>query len=206
VRITGTVTYGTSNRRITGRLVGLQVWNGKIFRTIAVQRLAGSGWTSFTVPAGTRTYRLYFGGMTSGRYVFPAAISKQLTIRSTPWPASAIGSRVVATAAAQAGKPYVYAAAGPNAYDCSGLVLYVFRKFGLSLPHNSNSQQRYGRAVSAAAARPGDLVFFRYSSGYAYHVGIYAGGGYMYDAPHSGSTVGKHRIWSSSVVYRRLIG
>jgi cell wall-associated NlpC family hydrolase len=52
--------------------------------------------------------------------------------------------------------------------------------------------------------RPGDLIFFR-SGTHAYHAGIYAGGGYMYDAPRPGRTVGKHKIWSRNYVVRRLV-
>lgn len=118
--------------------------------------------------------------------------------------ASATAQAIVAAAAAQSGKPYSYASAGPNAFDCSGLVKYVFAQFGISLPHNAHSQMGYGRPVSAAEAAPGDLVFFL-DGGYAYHVGIYAGGNQMYDAPNSGSTVGLHTIWSSNIAFRRIV-
>ena len=62
----------------------------------------------------------------------------------------------------------------------------------------------YGTSVSAANAAPGDLIFFL-DGGYAYHVGIYAGGNQMIDAPNSGSTVGRHTIWSTNVAFRRLV-
>jgi cell wall-associated NlpC family hydrolase len=131
----------------------------------------------------------------------PAGVA---TIGSNGVAGSATGEAIVAAAAAESGKPYVYAAAGPNAFDCSGLVQYVFAQFGIALPHNAHAQMGYGTPVSAADAAPGDLIFFL-DGGYAYHVGIYAGGGQMYDAPNSGSTVGLHSIWSTNVAFRRLV-
>jgi cell wall-associated NlpC family hydrolase len=126
------------------------------------------------------------------------------SIGSAGVPASGSGAAVVAAAAAEAGKPYVFAAAGPNAFDCSGLTMYVFAQFGVSLPHDANAQQRYGTPISADQAAPGDLMVFL-DGGYGYHAGIYAGGGLMWDAPNSGSTVGLHQIWSTNVVFRRLV-
>ena len=126
------------------------------------------------------------------------------TIGSTGGSGSATGQAIVAAAAAESGKPYSYGAAGPNAFDCSGLVQYVLAQFGISLPHNAQAQMGYGTPVSAAEAVPGDLIFFL-DGGYAYHVGIYAGGNQMYDAPNSGSTVGQHTIWTSNVAFRRLV-
>ncbi|HEX2073136.1 MAG TPA: C40 family peptidase [Geodermatophilus sp.] len=90
------------------------------------------------------------------------------------------------TAMAQRGDPYVWAAAGPNSFDCSGLVQYAFRAAGLSLPHSSRMQSQMGQPVSRAEARPGDLVAF-YSP--VSHIGIYLGNGQMVHAPTSGDVV-----------------
>ena len=109
--------------------------------------------------------------------------------------ATGTGADIVAAAAVHIGKPYSYGAGGPNAFDCSGLTQYVFRQFGVSLPHNANAQLGYGRPVSRAEAAPGDLIIFL-SGGHGYHAGIYAGGGYMIDAPGSGRTVGRASVWS----------
>jgi cell wall-associated NlpC family hydrolase len=125
------------------------------------------------------------------------------TVRASSTSA-ARGLAVVAAAARQAGKPYVFGAAGPKAFDCSGLTLYVFRQFGVRLPHRANLQRSYGVAVSRANARPGDLIIFM-RNGYGYHAALYAGGGYMWDAPSRGGRVGKHKIWSSSIIFRRLV-
>jgi peptidoglycan DL-endopeptidase CwlO len=101
-------------------------------------------------------------------------------------PASGVAGTVVATAMAQRGKPYVWAAAGPGSFDCSGLTQYAFRAAGISLPHSSRLQSQMGTAVSRADLQPGDLVFF-YSP--VSHVGIYIGNGQMVHAPTSGDVV-----------------
>jgi cell wall-associated NlpC family hydrolase len=90
------------------------------------------------------------------------------------------------TAMAQRGKPYVWAAGGPNSYDCSGLTAYAFAAAGVGLPHSSRMQSQMGQAVSRDQLQPGDLVFF-YSP--VSHVGIYIGNGQMVHAPTSGDVV-----------------
>jgi cell wall-associated NlpC family hydrolase len=113
--------------------------------------------------------------------------------------------RVLSVARAQVGDPYVYGAAGPNAFDCSGYTMYVYqRAVGRYLPHNAGAQYYRGQHISRSQARPGDLVFF-HSGGYIYHAAIYAGHGYIYHAPHSGTVVHRERIFSSSVWFARFI-
>jgi cell wall-associated NlpC family hydrolase len=92
----------------------------------------------------------------------------------------------VDTALAQVGDPYVWGAAGPNAFDCSGLVQYAYAAAGVSLPHSSRMQSTMGTPVSRAALQPGDLLFF-YSP--VSHVGIYVGNGQMVHASTSGVPV-----------------
>jgi cell wall-associated NlpC family hydrolase len=99
---------------------------------------------------------------------------------------SAAAQTAVDTAMAQRGKPYVWAAAGPGSFDCSGLVLFAFKAAGISLPHSSLQQSKMGQAVSRSELKPGDLVFF-YSP--VSHVGIYIGNGQMVHAPTSGDVV-----------------
>lgn len=86
----------------------------------------------------------------------------------------------------QIGDRYVFGAAGPNTWDCSGLTMMAYRAAGVSLPHSSKAQIGYGRKVSRAALQPGDLVFFYRPIS---HVGIYIGGGKMLHAPRPGKTV-----------------
>src|SRR4051795_7695381 len=99
---------------------------------------------------------------------------------------SAGAQKVVDTALAQQGKPYKWAGAGPNSYDCSGLTQFAYRAAGVALPHSSSAQSRMGRPVSKADLRPGDLIFFYSPVG---HVGIYIGNGKMVHAPTSGDVV-----------------
>jgi len=94
---------------------------------------------------------------------------------------------VLAKARAQLGKPYVYGAAGPNAFDCSGFTQFVWAAAGVSLPHNAAAQYGTVRHVAAKDLRPGDLVFF--GGGYIGHVGLYIGGGKMIHAPYTGTNV-----------------
>lgn len=66
----------------------------------------------------------------------------------------------VNTALAQLGRPYAWGAAGPNAFDCSGLALYAFKAPGTALPHSAAGQAQLGAPVALGALKPGDLVFF----------------------------------------------
>jgi cell wall-associated NlpC family hydrolase len=116
---------------------------------------------------------------------------------------SARGSSVLAVAARYVGTPYIYGGTTPRGFDCSGYVGYVYRQLGVRLSRTANQQMHATHRVSRSQARPGDLVFF-VSGSRAYHVGIYAGGGKMYDSPRTGKTIQKRAIWSASVVFGRV--
>jgi cell wall-associated NlpC family hydrolase len=91
-----------------------------------------------------------------------------------PFTTPAINNQVVKIAKRQIGKPYVWAAAGPNAFDCSGLVLWSYARAGMpGIYHQSGVQFTKARLIPASRARPGDLVFYHDSVGSVYHVGIY---------------------------------
>ena len=92
----------------------------------------------------------------------------------------------VKTALAQVGDPYVWAAAGPDAFDCSGLTMYAWAAAGVGLPHSSAMQYSATTRVSTSALQPGDLLFY-YSP--VHHVAMYIGGGRMVEAPYSGLSV-----------------
>jgi cell wall-associated NlpC family hydrolase len=96
------------------------------------------------------------------------------------------GARALAFARAQLGKPYRYASAGPNSYDCSGLTYAAWKSVGVSLPRSSRSQYGVGSYVSRSNLQLGDLVFF-YSP--ISHVSLYAGNGTVIHAPHAGKSV-----------------
>jgi cell wall-associated NlpC family hydrolase len=95
---------------------------------------------------------------------------------------------IVALAQRELGDPYVFAAAGPSAFDCSGLTMYCYAQIGIFMPHAATAQQQMSTPVPINALLPGDLVFFG-GPGASYHVGIYAGGGSMIHAPHTGDVV-----------------
>ncbi|WP_425633913.1 NlpC/P60 family protein [Actinomadura citrea] len=84
------------------------------------------------------------------------------------------------------GRPYVWGAAGPTTFDCSGLTMWAYRQVGINLPHYTGSQWNAGTHVSRGDLQPGDLVFF-YSD--LHHMGIYVGGDKMLHAPHTGDVV-----------------
>ena len=89
-------------------------------------------------------------------------------------------------ALAQLGKPYVFAAAGPSAFDCSGLTMAAWGAAGIALPHFAATQYTFGTHVTVNQLKPGDLVFF-YSP--IDHVGMYLGNGLMIHAPTTGEDV-----------------
>ncbi|MDP8957005.1 MAG: NlpC/P60 family protein [Actinomycetota bacterium] len=96
------------------------------------------------------------------------------------------GAAVVRAAMSKVGAPYVWAAAGPNAFDCSGFTMWAWSQVGVSLPHSSSMQYSVLPKVSMSALQPGDLIF-SYSP--IHHVGIYIGGGKFIHSPHSGDVV-----------------
>jgi peptidoglycan DL-endopeptidase CwlO len=107
-----------------------------------------------------------------------------------PAPASG-ASRAIAFARSQIGDPYVWGAAGPNAWDCSGLTMGAWRAGGISLPHYSVAQYAQSTPISSSSLRPGDLVFWGSSSSPSsiYHVALYVGNGMIIQAPRTGRDV-----------------
>ncbi|GAA3088035.1 cell wall-associated NlpC family hydrolase [Kribbella aluminosa] len=101
-------------------------------------------------------------------------------------PASGRAAIAINAALAQLGDPYVWGAAGPSSFDCSGLTMYAWGKAGVSLSHSAAAQAGEGRPVSKSELMPGDLVFF-YSP--ISHVGIYLGNGRIVHAPRPGKSV-----------------
>ncbi|MFF5917089.1 NlpC/P60 family protein [Streptomyces flavochromogenes] len=101
-------------------------------------------------------------------------------------PGSSRAAAAVIAARSAVGKPYVWGATGPSAFDCSGLMVWSYGKAGISLPRTSSAQRYAGRRVPLSQAQPGDLVTYR---GDASHVGIYAGNGQVIHAPYPGARV-----------------
>lgn len=117
------------------------------------------------------------------------------------------GDQVVAEAFTFLGDPYVYGATGPRTFDCSGLVQYVYKQLGVSLPRTSEEQYTVGSPVTVDQLQAGDLVFSAGSDGTVSspgHVGIYDGQGGVINAPHTGTVVSVTPLANFQAVgYRR---
>jgi cell wall-associated NlpC family hydrolase len=111
--------------------------------------------------------------------------------------ATTVGTVALRAALTQRGKPYIWGAAGPDSYDCSGLVEWAFAQEGISLPHYTGSLWNSGMHISRANLEPGDLVFFFADIS---HVGLYLGNGLMVDAPSSGQVVQVQPVFWSDYV------
>ncbi len=133
-----------------------------------------------------------------------AAYKKALVIanRTGHFPVTApvgnsLGAQALRYALSRQGAPYVWGAAGPGSFDCSGLVLWAYQQVGIALPHYTGAQWMSGVHISRNQLQPGDLVFFYADIG---HVGIYIGNGLMIDAPDFGQTVHVEPVYWSSYV------
>jgi peptidoglycan DL-endopeptidase CwlO len=196
VRLTTKVVHASRGRVAKAGTVSLQLQGRTAWKTQLTHTIGTSGTYTFrTAPKGNARFRVLFSGGDGLR----AGLSPAVLISVNS------GAKVVAEAAKHKGALYLYGAAGPKRFDCSGFTMYVYRKsVGKSLPHNANAQQRYGRAVSKSAARAGDLIVIR-SGSRGTHAAVYAGSGYMWDSPHSGARVSKRKIYTSNYVVRRLV-
>jgi len=108
-------------------------------------------------------------------------------------PATSKAATAVYYAEKQIGKPYVWAADGPDSFDCSGLMLWAYGKVGVELTHYSGSQIKEGKRVARSDLKPGDLVFF---GSPIHHVGMYVGGDAFLEAPYTGAEVRITRLSS----------
>jgi cell wall-associated NlpC family hydrolase len=111
--------------------------------------------------------------------------------------ATNLETKAVLEAATKIGDPYLWGGAGPDEFDCSGLVVWAYAQLGVSLPHYTGSLWDEGEHISYDDLQPGDLVFFGADID---HVGFYIGNGLMVDAPHSGADVRVEAIWWSQYV------
>jgi cell wall-associated NlpC family hydrolase len=196
VKLTAKLVDPRTKKAVKSGKVRFQAYRKGAWRTWSTKKVSSAGTASYNAePHKTASFRTVFTGATGLKSVGSKQV--KVTVKQT-------GAKVLAEARKHKGAKYRFGAAGPRVFDCSGYTSYVFRKaLGKKLPHKANSQQRYGKAVAKSKAKPGDLIVIR-SGSYGYHAGIYAGGGYMWDSPRAGKTVGKHKIWSRSYVVRRL--
>jgi hypothetical protein len=137
-----------------------------------------------------------------------AGLSSTSALPSDSSPTSATESAVISQAQKYVGVPYVWGGTDPSkGLDCSGLTQLVYKNLGIDLPRTASQQATSGQAVAGLAnARPGDLVFFDYSSSRAGldHVGIYLGGGKMIAAPQEGESVKVQDVGNPTVIRRVL--
>ena len=108
------------------------------------------------------------------------------TVNYTPPPPGSGASGAVQAAESRVGDWYQWGAAGPNTFDCSGLVMWSYAQVGISLPHYSGAQYDDTTHIPMSDLQPGDLVFF---SNPGEHVAMYVGGGDIIEAPHTGTQV-----------------
>ena len=132
-----------------------------------------------------------------------AAAPSSVALGRSLTPASARG-RILKEAASHLGARYRRGASGPAAFDCSGFTSFVYRRFGLVLPHQSGEQSRVVRRIPVASKQPGDLIFFRTSSGRIDHVGIYAGGNRVYAASRAAGRVKLQTIYTGNISVGRV--
>jgi len=136
------------------------------------------------------------GQVTTQRKAFRLRLQRSESLAIAPLQPPPVGLRAVAYAKRFIGVPYRWGGSSPSGFDCSGLVRYVYRRFGIDLPHSSYADFGLGRRVGRWALKPGDVVFF---SGLG-HVGLYVGQGRFIHAPHSGTRVQISRLrdWGAS--------
>jgi len=117
--------------------------------------------------------------------------------------ANTVGAQALRYALTKQGDPYIWGASGPDAFDCSGLVLWAYAQVGISLPHYTGNQWVSGEHISRSQLEPGDLVFFYADIS---HVGLYIGNGLMIDAPDFGVPVHVEPVyWGAYIGAVRIV-
>lgn len=204
--LTARMDPGSATRLFVDRLLAVPGWQtlppGVAAQTVqqsaypdryAAHQDAAQGWLT-QITTGAQAQRCGSDGLPpSAAGSIPAGLlPRGYTI---PPDATDAERRAVTFALAQLGKPYVYGAAGPDAYDCSGLTMAAWSAAGVALPHYTVAQYRLGEPVAAPAfLSPGDLIFIPGADGSLVppnpqHVGMYLGDGLVIEAPQTGETV-----------------
>ena len=133
-----------------------------------------------------------------------AAVPVRGSTGSTGGAGGISGDRIVAKAQEHLGTPYLWGGESPGGFDCSGLMQWTYKQFGIDIPRVSRDQAKAGREVSAAEARPGDLVFFDRAK--IDHIGMYAGNGQWVVAPKTGDVVKMQAVdLSKASTIRRIL-
>jgi len=174
-----------------------------------VQRQVGvrtTGYYGDETRAGVVRFQRWFHLQATGTVTLPTAlkmiqvekIKRGRAAAPAPRPSN-LGARAVQLASTQRGKPYVFGGNGPYVFDCSGLTRYVYSKLGKNLPRTTWQQYAVTK-IPRNQLRPGDLIFTRDLS----HVGIYAGFGSMWNAPHAGARVRLQKVYDSNFLVGRV--
>lgn len=144
----------------------------------------------------------------SARSAAPPAKPSPTTATAPPPVNTSAAGRAIAYARAQLGKPYKWAGAGPDAFDCSGLTMRAWQQGGKLLPHWSVAQARVTTRVAYSNLRPGDLIFWSENGQVSgtYHVALYIGSGQMIHAPRPGKNVEVQSVfyWRTPSFYGRV--
>ena len=165
---------------------------------VDVLESASNGWKKIKTSNGKI-------GWVSGSYLANGVVEQPST------PSTNKVQAVIDLAHKQLGKPYVWGAEGPNSFDCSGLIYYVYKNAaGITLPRTSSAQYSAGVAVSRSNLKAGDLIFSSTDgTGNITHVAIYVGDGQMIHAPRNGKNVEKVSInnsyWNKAYVGARRV-
>ncbi len=191
---TSSVAPTTSTNKTVYTTTTLNVRSGA-GTSYSVVGVLGSGKAASVVGTSGSWYKIKYGsgyGYISSKYTTSSAPSNG---------GSTSGSSIASYAKSFLGCSYVYGAAGPRTFDCSGLTQYVYAHFGKSIPRTSASQYASCKKISKSQLQPGDLMFFSSSSGGGVsHVGIYVGNGQMVHAANSRTGVCMDSINSSYYV------
>ena len=103
-------------------------------------------------------------------------------------------NHIVRTAERYIGVKYKNGGHSPRGFDCSGLVMFTYKKNGINIPRSVSAQYYFGRKIPLRAAKPGDLVFFKINKNRVSHVGIYTGNHEFIHAPRTGKRVSRAKI------------
>lgn len=200
-------TKGATKASGTGSSSGTKTSGSTGSGTTTKPATGGSSGSTTTQPAtgntGSTTTQPATGSSSgSTGTTTPSKPSTPVTTTPTAPSSPSKGAAALAFATSQIGKPYVFGAAGPNSYDCSGLVMAAYASVGVAVGgHNVVWQYNYfaaqGRLVPLSQAQPGDILFYSTNGSVSgeYHNTLYAGGGMMVEAPKPGTNVRKISVW-----------
>lgn len=192
-----TAALGTASGPVAGRKVVVYQSTASGWRGLTSATTDAEGRIRITVrPSATTRYGAGFAGDSAyARSSAPDPVT--VTVETS------FVQRLLAEAAKHRGKAYRYGAAGPNNFDCSGYIMYVFSKLGKKLPHNSRAMYDVSQKIPLSELRPGDLVFTKHG-GTIGHVGLFSGNGMQWHSPQSGDVVKHSSLYSRDIVAGRI--